>query len=398
MSEPTEQETIVVIDDDHAMRLACRKILSKMGFRVEAFKEGGHGLEGVTTLKPSLVLVDLKMPGISGLDVVARIHEVRPEIVVVVITGYPTIDTAVGAMKCGAYDFLPKPFSPDELRLIVNRGLEHYRLSQEMRRGEMERALLKRRFITFVSHQLQTPLVAVHQYLDVLKHLDNSESAIAKRQEWLERCLTRTDELQALIKDWLSLAKIEGESFSRQWVKVDLQRIIADILSTYEQMAATSGVSLESTIPENTHFVRGDLNCLSVVFDNLIVNAIKYNKPGGKVTVSAEALGGEVAIAVADTGMGIPEKYRPLLFEEFFRVEGEGSKRTSGNGLGLSICRRLVSEMGGNISVDSEVNVGSTFRVRLLEWRAQGGEEDKKAGVRFSQPLVRTPSSEKPTA
>ncbi len=398
MSEPAEQETIVVIDDDYAMRLSCRKILSKMGFRVEAFEEGGHGLEAVTTLKPSLVLVDLKMPGISGLDVVARIHEVRPEIVVVVITGYPTIDTAVGAMKCGAYDFLPKPFSPDELRLIVNRGLEHYRLSQEMRRGEMERALLKRRFITFVSHQLQTPLVAVHQYLDVLKHLDNSESAIAKRQEWLERCLTRTDELQALIKDWLSLAKIEGESFSRQWVRVDLQRIIANILSTYEQMAAMSGVSLESTIPENTHFVRGDLNCLSVVFDNLIVNAIKYNKPGGKVTVSAEALGGEVAIAVADTGVGIPEKYRPLLFEEFFRVEGEGSKRTSGNGLGLSICRRLVSEMGGNISVDSEVNVGSTFRVRLLEWRAQGDEEEKKAGVRFVQPLVRTPSSETPTA
>ena len=249
MSEPVEQEMIVVIDDDYAMRLSCRKILSKMGFRVETFKEGGLGLEGVSTLKPSLVLVDLKMPGISGMDVVARIHEVHPEIVVIVITGYPTIDTAVGVMKCGAYDFLPKPFSPDELRLIVNRGLEHYRLSLEMRRSEMERALLKRRFITFVSHQLQTPLVAVHQYLDVLRHLDNSEDATAKRQEWLERCLKRTEELQVLIKDWLSLAKIEGESFSRQWVKVDIQQIIANILKTYEEMAARSGVSLEGKIP-----------------------------------------------------------------------------------------------------------------------------------------------------
>jgi two-component system phosphate regulon sensor histidine kinase PhoR len=124
--------------------------------------------------------------------------------------------------------------------------------------------------------------------------------------------------------------------------------------------------------------VRGDRNCLSVLFDNLIVNAIKYNKLGGKVTVSAEALGGEVAIAVADTGVGIPEKYRALLFEEFFRIEGEGNKKTPGTGLGLSICRRLVSEMGGSISVDSEVNVGSTFRVRLLEYRAQAEEEGKK--------------------
>jgi signal transduction histidine kinase len=394
MSEPAEPETIVVIDDDYAMRLSCWKILSKIGFRVEAFEEGGHGLEAVTTLKPSLVLVDLKMPGISGMDVVTRIHEVRPEIVVVVITGYPTIDTAVGAMKCGAYDFLPKPFSPDELRLIVNRGLEHYRLSLEMQRSEMERALLKRRFITFVSHQLQTPLVAVHQYLDVLKHLDNTESSTAKREEWLDRCLERTEELQTLIKDWLSLAKIEGESFSRQWIKVDLQQISADILSTYEEMAARGGVSLEGKIPENTYFVRGDLNCLSVVFDYLIVNAIKYNKQGGKVTVSAEALGGEIAIAVADTGAGIPEKYLPLLFEEFFRVEGEGNKRTPGNGLGLSIGRRLVSEMGGSISVDSEVNVGSTFRVRLLEWRAQTEEEEQKA-VHLDAPAS---SSETPIA
>jgi signal transduction histidine kinase len=395
MSEPAEKETIVVIDDDSAMRLACRKILSKMGFRVETFEEGGQGLEGVTTLKPSLVLVDLKMPGMSGMDVVTRIHEVRPEIVVVVITGYPTIDTAVGAMKSGAYDFLPKPFSPDELRLIVNRGLEHYRLSLEMQRSEMERALLKRRFITFVSHQLQTPLVAVHQYLDVLKHLDNSESATAKRQDWIERCLTRTDELQALIKDWLSLAKIEGESFSRQWVKVDLQQIIAAILRTYEDMATTNGISLESDLPENACFVRGDLNCLSVVFDNLIVNAIKYNKPGGKVTVYADVLGGEVAISVADTGVGIPEKYRPLLFEEFFRVEGEGNKRTSGNGLGLSICRRLVAEMGGHIGLESEVNVGSTFCVRLLEWREQE-EEEKTAGAQSVHLAGQPSSSETP--
>jgi signal transduction histidine kinase len=391
MSEPAEQEMILVIDDDYAMRMSCRKILSKMGFRVETFEEGGQGLEGVTTLKPSLVLVDLKMPGISGMDVVARIHEVHPEVVVVVITGYPTIDTAVGAMKCGAYDFLPKPFSPDELRMIVNRGLEHYRLSQEMRRGEMERALLKRRFITFVSHQLQTPLVAVHQYLDVLKHLDNSENAMAKRQEWLDRCLKRTDELQALIKDWLNLAKIEGEGFSRQWVKVDLQQTVAGILGSYEGFAASNEVSLETKIPEDTYFVRGDLNCLSVVFDNLIVNAIKYNRPGGKVSVSAEAVGGEVAIAVADTGMGIPEKYRPLLFEEFFRVEGEGAKRTSGNGLGLSICRRLVAEMGGSISIDSEVNVGSIFRVLLLEWREQA-EEEERADVESEPLLAQAPS------
>jgi signal transduction histidine kinase len=378
MTEPVDDETIVVIDDDYAMRMSCRKILSKMGFRVEAFEDGAQGLEGVAMLRPSMVVVDLKMPGISGMEVVTRLHETHPEILLVVITGHTTIDTAVGAMKCGAYDFLPKPFSPDELRLIVNRGLERCRLLRETRRCEVERVLLKRRFITFVSHQLQTPLVAVHQYLDVLKHLDNTESAAAKRQEWLDRCLKRTEEMQVLIKDWLSLARIEGESFCRQWVKVDLHGVIADIMRTYEDMAAAKTVSLDHRLPENTCFVRGDRSGLSVVFDNLIVNAIKYNKPGGKVTVSAEALEGEIAISVADTGVGIAEKYRPLLFEEFFRVEGEGSQKTPGTGLGLSICRRIVSEMGGSISVDSVVNVGSTFRVRLLAYREPAGQTGSK--------------------
>ena len=143
-----------------------------MGLRVETFEDGARGLEGVAELKPGLVVVDLKMPGISGMEVISRVHEIDPQIIIIVITGYATIDTAVEAMKSGAYDFLPKPFSPDELRLIVNRGLDRRRLALESQRGEVERALLKRRFVTFVSHQLQTPLVAIHQYLDVLNHLD----------------------------------------------------------------------------------------------------------------------------------------------------------------------------------------------------------------------------------
>jgi two-component system, sensor histidine kinase and response regulator len=380
MNEPAAGESVVVIDDDYAMRLSCKKILSKMGSRVEVFEDGAQGLEGVARLKPSLLVVDLKMPGISGLEVVTRVHESHPDVVIVVITGYATIDTAVEAMKCGAYDFLPKPFSPDELRLIVNRGLERRRLALESRRAEVEHALLKRRFITFVSHQLQTPLVANHQYLDVKKHLEDTPEAAAKRQEWFDRCLKRTEEMQALIKDWLTLARFERDSFARQKVKVDVQQVIADILKSYEEMAASNGVSLEAQICENTCYALGDRNCLSVLFDNLIGNAIKYNRPGGKVTVSAEARDGEITAAVADTGVGIPEKYRQLLFDEFFRVEGEGAKKAAGTGLGLSICRRIVAEMGGSISVESTVNVGSTFRVRLLAYREPAGEAENKGG------------------
>ncbi|MGA2267884.1 MAG: hybrid sensor histidine kinase/response regulator [Bryobacteraceae bacterium] len=376
MSEAAAPEMVVVIDDDYAMRLSCGKILSKMGLRVETFEDGARGLEGVVQLKPGLVVVDLKMPGISGQEVISRVHEIDPQIIMVVITGYATIDTAVEAMKSGAYDFLPKPFSPDELRMIVNRGLDRRRLALDSQRGEVERALLKRRFVTFVSHQLRTPLVAIHQYLDVLKHLDQTEDAASRRQEWLERCLKRTEELQSLITDWLTLASVEGGALFKERVEVDLKEIIPGILASYEEMAAGERVSLDARLPEEELCVWGDRNCLNVLFDNLITNAIKYNKPGGKATVTGRLSGGEVVVEVADTGVGIPEKYRPFLFDEFFRIKGEGVKRTEGTGLGLHISKRVVSEMGGSIEVESQSGAGSTFRVRLPAWRAPAEDTD----------------------
>jgi signal transduction histidine kinase len=369
MSDAAVPEMVVVIDDDYAMRLSCGKILTKMGFRVETFEDGARGLAGIATAKPGMVIVDLKMPGISGMEVIARVHEIDPQIVIVVITGYATIDTAVQAIKCGAYDFLPKPFLPDELRLIVNRGLERRRLALESQRYEIEQTMLKRRFVTFVSHQLRTPLAAVHQYLDVMKNLDQAADDPARRQEWLDRCLIRIEELQNLIADWLTLAQVEGGSLFKERIPVDVIRIIRDILKTYEPAAAAGNVSLETTLPDRGVFLLGDRNCLNVLFDNLITNAIKYNKPGGKVTVSATQARGEVVIAIADTGVGIPEKYLPFLFGEFFRVKEDGLKKTAGTGLGLHISKKIVSEMGGIISVDSQAGVGSTFWVRFPAWR-----------------------------
>jgi two-component system sensor histidine kinase/response regulator len=368
VSEPAAAEKVVVIDDDYAMRLSCEKILTKMGLRAEAFADGARGLEGVAASKPDMVIVDLKMPGITGMEVISRVHEIDPRVVIVVITGYGTIDTAVEAMHCGAYDFLPKPFSPDELRLIVNRGLERRRLTLAAQSHEIEQTMLKRRFVTFVSHQLRSPLAAVHQYLDVMRHLDEQGDAPARRQEWLDRCITRIDELQALIADWLTLARVEGGTLFNERIKVDLSRILRGILTAYEQTAAVESVSLQADLPEDSLFVWGDRNCLNVLFDNLITNAIKYNKPGGRVTVAGTSSRGEVVVSVADNGIGIPEKDLPFLFEEFFRVRQEGGKRTPGTGLGLHICRRIASEMGGSITVESRAGAGSTFWVRLPAW------------------------------
>jgi two-component system sensor histidine kinase/response regulator len=376
---PPAPETVVVIDDDYAMRLSCQQILTKVGYRVETFEDGSHGLAAVGALKPGLVVVDLKMPGLSGLDVIARLNEIDPTIIVVVITGYATIGTAVEAMKAGAYDFLPKPFSPDELRLIVNRGFDRRRLQIQTQQCEVERELLKRRFVTFVSHQLKTPLVAVHQYLDVLARLGEAPETAAKRAEWIQRCLTRTAELQRIINDWLTLAQLEGGTLTRQRVRVDLKQVVPGILATYEALAASNQVTVGAEFPEPAYAVRGDATCLSVLFDNLITNAIKYNRPGGRVCVRGALVPGEVVVVVEDTGVGIPESARPFLFDEFFRVRTDGGKKVEGTGLGLPICKRIVAEMGGAIQVSSVEHEGSTFEVRLPAF-ANGDEATQSKG------------------
>lgn len=358
-------ESIVVIDDDYVIRLSCRQTLAKSGYDVETYEDGAGGLDAVGRMRPAMVVVDLKMPGISGLEVIERVHGIDPNIVVIVITGYATISTAVDAMKAGAYDFLPKPFKPDQLRMIVSRGLERRRLLLESRRAEMERELLKRRFVTFVSHQLKTPLVAIHQYLDVLRRMEDTGASVAQRREWLDKCLGRSQEMRDIIDDWLTLSTVESGALARASEPVDLAGIVSGVTGSYEVIAADAGVDVSADVPTDALSVTGDRTCLTVVVDNLVDNAIKYNRRGGAVKVSGEKRAGEVVVRVADTGIGVSPENVPHLFEEFFRVKDAETSRTSGTGLGLAICKRVVTELGGRIEVESAAGVGTTFTVTL---------------------------------
>jgi two-component system, sensor histidine kinase and response regulator len=365
----TGEELVVVIDDDYVMRLSCSQILAKMGFRVEVFEDGARGLVAFSRLKPAMVVVDLKMPGIGGLEVIHRLHEIDPELAILVITGYATIGTAVEAMKQGAYEFLPKPFSPDELRLAVQRGLERRRLLRESKRHELERELLRRRFVTFVSHQLQTPLVAVHQYLDVLQRMEGSPDAESKRAEWMKRCLRRTEEMQALIRDWLTLAEVESGALVRGRDPVDLNSVVTDVLQVQLERAEATEVRLASSLVPGICQVHGDRTGLMMLVDNLVGNAIKYNRRGGLVEVATSLDGAEALLVVRDSGVGIREQDQPFVFDEFFRA---ADRTVPGTGLGLPICRKIVSELGGTIVLESETGVGSTFTVRLPACGAHG--------------------------
>jgi FixJ family two-component response regulator len=163
-----EPQRILVIDDDEALQQSVRMILAGEGYLLEAAFGGESGLEKFGQFNPDIVLVDLRMPGLGGLDVLPKLKAMDPDCVAIVITGYATIERAVEAMKWGAYDFLPKPFSPNQLRLIVARGLERRRLVRETVKLRREKEIMRNNFISMVSHELRSPLNAVQQNLMVI--------------------------------------------------------------------------------------------------------------------------------------------------------------------------------------------------------------------------------------
>ena len=324
-----------------------------------------EGLQRIEQNKPQLIVVDLKMPKIGGLEVISRVHEIDPDIIIVVITGYATIDTAIEAMKAGAYDFLPKPFTPAELRLIIRRGLERKHLIEESNRLKSEKLKMQRHFVTFVSHQLQSPLVAVQQYLDVLKHLGDIQEKEKLTTEWIDRSVTKIKELLEIIRDWLKISKIESGSLTECIKPIKILPIIKEIKDTYEKQANERNVSITLDLPQEVTPVRGDEECLNVLISNLVVNAIKYNRQNGSVTIRAEQNDSFVKLIISDTGIGIDKKDIDIIFEEFTRIKNEATEHISGTGLGLPICKKIIEELGGTIAVRSKLNEGSTFIVRL---------------------------------
>ena len=364
----TTGSTILVIDDEDIICESCRKVLTKEGYTVEIARDGLSGLKKVRQLRPDLALVDLKMPGMDGMEVLEKIKEIDPNIVTVVITGYATIESAVEAIKRGAYDFIPKPFTPDELRLITQRAFEIRRLALESAVLREEKEKMKRNFVTMVSHELKSPLVAVQQYFEVI--LGGMAGEItAEQREIMMRMSHRINRLLALINDWLSMAKVEAGKLVQKLEPLDLAPVLRRTIESLQPLAAKRGVRIESAFPDTLPVIRGDEDTLEEALTNLLINGIEYNRDNGVVKVGTEEEEAHLVVKIADTGIGISEKDLPFIFDDFFRVKSKETEGIMGTGLGLSIVKRIVEGHSGYINVTSESGRGTIFSIYLPKIR-----------------------------
>ncbi len=358
------QPHILVIDDDEVARDSAKVLLGRWGHRVSLAERGEKGLEIMRADPPELILVDLQMPGISGLEVLGQARDFDPAIVCIMVTGHATLQTAVDAMKQGAYDFLAKPFSPDELKLAVNRGLERRFLELETQKLRQEKARMEANFVTMVSHQMRSPLAAIRQLLEVAatQALGPLEKGYA---DVVNRAVGRMDELLRDLNAWLSMSQIAESGIAERKQPVKLSEILAELKGRVQLEADAAGQTLAATAAEEDPTMEVDKVSLLEALGNVASNAVKYNADGGRVSISARVSPSQVDIDISDQGPGIPKAEVEFIFDDFFRSKSPELKKKPGTGLGLSIARRVVQAHGGEITVRSEPGQGSTFTVSL---------------------------------
>jgi two-component system sensor histidine kinase/response regulator len=357
---------VLIIDDEAAIRDGCRQALEKSGYQVLTAECGEEGLRLAREKTPAIAFIDLKMPGMSGLEITASLAREVPDVVPVIITGFASIPSAVEAIQKGAYDYIPKPFSADQLRLIARRALDHHSLKVETNQLRADKERMEKNFITFVSHEMRSPLVVIRQYLEALRTMA-ADGLAPEAEEVLNRCRSRVQDLETMIERWLDISRIEEGSFVRMKQRVDLPQVIEQ---SVEEMACLCGekrIILETDVDQEFPDFIGDKESLVRVFCNLIGNAIKYTPGGGRIRITARKDKVEehhVTVLISDTGSGIPPEKLPFVFEPFFRVRGK-EEPERGSGLGLTFCKKIMGAHNGEIGATSKEGRGTTFFLKF---------------------------------
>lgn len=367
---------ILVIDDEPGIRSGVARILS--GFRVTypfmdedytfEVKEaatGEEGLEYVVDNKPDIILLDNKLPGMQGIDVLEKIRKMNSDVVVAMITSYASLDVAVKATRNGATDFIPKPFTPQELKSSIENIAKQLYLRRITHRLNEEGKKVRYQFLSVLSHELKAPLNAIEGYLRMMQEKQNGDR-IDDYAIPIDRSLQRIQGMRNLIMDLLDFTRIRLEPREEKIQPVDLTRAAYDSVATVRPYAIQMEVSID-VIQNAEAVIMADPDDIAIIFNNLISNAVKYNVRGGKVEITIDKTDSDAIIIFSDTGIGIRPEDMPGLFTEFVRIKRDETKEITGSGLGLSIVKKVTDLYKGSILVESNPGKGTIFTVRLPE-------------------------------
>ncbi|MDZ8054778.1 MAG: ATP-binding protein [Aulosira sp. ZfuVER01] len=351
---------VLIVDDNADMRDYLTRILSDR-VEVQAVADGAAALAAVNERSPDLVLSDVMMPGLDGFELLKalRADARTKEVPIILLSARAGEESVIEGLLAGADDYLIKPFSATELVTRVNAYLQLAHLRSETLRQERTINHRKDEVLSTVSHELNTPLVAILGWTRLLRSSSPSQAMLMKALETIERNAT----LQAkLVQDLLDISRITAGKISLNLEPVELQGVIENAIATVRQSYQTKDIHLDCLLDPLPTIVQGDPERLQQIILNLLSNAVKFTPERGRIELSLQTHENQAQVIVSDTGCGIDNEFLPYIFDTFRQADGV----KKGLGLGLAIARSLVELHGGTIHAHSlGIGQGTTFIVKL---------------------------------
>lgn len=382
---------ILIAEDEIGIRTALTILLEEEGYQVTTAKDGHEAMDVVRGKEIDLVVSDIRMPGMSGLQFLEEVRKLPYGPEIILITAFGSVETAIQAMKKGARDFLLKPFSNDLMKMTVRRVLELRELSEENKKlRELER--MKNEFIAMIAHELRTPLTAIKGYLTLV--LSGTSGDLGEMQKkYLQVVNQNSEKLQRIVDEVLDISQLEKSELSLRAVSTNLINVIGKTIAAVQEPLEEKGLKLEVNVDASLSPAVIDPRRLRQVLIALLENAIAFGPPHSRIWIRIRKWGGEASyradelpasyvdftalepgeyfeVTVEDEGPGIPKERLSDVFKKFFQVEELYVRQVGGMGLGLSLCKRIVEVMNGRIWVKSRLGEGSRFSF-ILPWKVQ---------------------------
>lgn len=374
MNEEIHKGSVLIVDDIPENLQVLGNILLQKGLDVGFATNGEEALEAIEYCKPDIILLDIMMPGMSGITVCQKL-KANPEtkdIPVIFLTAKAQPEDIIKGFEVGAVDYVTKPFNSGELIARVSIQLELKKSRDLIAKQNQELHELnatKDKFFSIIAHDLRGPFSGLLGLTDLLSQegetmqTDEIIDLIKKIHQTLKNQYN-------LLENLLQWASIQTKRLNPQPIKVNLRRTTSDVINILQTNAEKKNITLvNDVLPE--HFVLADKQMITSVIHNLITNAIKFSFPAGKVILASEdEAENKILLKVIDSGIGISDEIKEKLFKIDKHHSTLGTNNEKGSGLGLILCKEMVEKNGGKIWAERNKDAnGSTFYVLLPEAR-----------------------------
>jgi signal transduction histidine kinase len=355
-----ERKTILIVDDESVIRDLCKRVLHDYNI-VEA-ADGEQALDIFQRGGIDVILTDVMMPKLDGLELLKRLKEREPTVVVIIMTGYADKELILKALKADADDFITKPLNLLQLKSAIDKALVKKALKEEIANlKNLDR--FKTNFLSLISHKFRTPITSISLFLQNLAAgiYDPSDETA---KEHLGLICHEASYLGKLVTDLLTFSAVMDSGGGLQLEPCDLNTLIPKLLKGSKEWSEKPGVTPHCDL-EPTPELPLDREKFAFALQQVLDNAIKFSKDTGIVSVSLRNLGKSCQITVEDNGIGIPKDQLPKIFEKFYQVDADRTGQIRGFGLGLFYARDFVRMHGGSLSIESEPDIGTRVVISI---------------------------------